>query len=570
METPGKLLQPIRVQPVLMGWVGLALLFTVALHATSLGRPFDYAHAWVSAHFSTMARAFSEHGVVALGGLPIQNNPPLGAEPDAYIHWPPLFPMVLQAAFRLFGESEAVASHVMLVILLGNALLLGAVVTACAGRQAGLAASFALLVMPVTLTYGRLVVHIHLAIMGMLLALLAFLRATGGARIVRGWAALGTVSLGVAVASSWEPVLMCPGLLAATLWRRRPAEVKLAWGYCGVATLVCLGVLGLYVIGAPDLVAELWHTVMYRAGLAPYEPLHPLNPHTLFRTGEYAPNPSRLNLLGLFAARIELAGQLPLIALGWVLVSAWARRQDLGGPTPLAFAALLAPWVLWFTVMFNHACLHEYEMAIAAPPLAAAVGLGAGALLDLGHHPHHHPGQRVARPMALVVLPAVMLFSMAAQVKTTGPQRENRKLIDYARELQVATAPGGVVMVPFNSMIPVYYSKRHVIRGVANDTLAEHVGDRLGELFPEAPVYLAIDPGQRTQFRRALRRYPIVVESSRLVLLAVPYGAEAPQRRKRVGDQQSGTTTRRAMATPGTGEPAATFHAPFRRTPPRE
>lgn len=518
-------MQPIRTRPILMGWVGMALLFTLALHAATLGRPFDSAHAWVSAHFSTMARAYSEHGIAALGGLPIQNNPPLGAKPDAYIHWPPLFPMVLHAVFRLFGESEAVASHLMLVILVANALILGAVVAACAGHQAGLAAAFALLVMPVTVLYGRLVVHLHLAIMGMLLALLAFLRATAGERLARGWAVLGMVALGVAVASSWEPLLMCPGLLAVAFWRRRSSEVMLVLGYCGVAAVTFLGIMALYLASAPDLMAELWHAVRYRAGLTSYEP-HALDPHTLFRTAEYARHPSRLNLLELCAARIALIGQLPTVALGWVLVSAWTRRRCLGGPIPVAFAALMAPWVLWFTVMFNHASLHEYEMAIAAPPLAAAVGLGARALLALGDESRQLLGKRVIWLMALLVLPAVMILTMVAQVQSTGPLDRNRELVAYARELEFATAPGVIVMVPFNSMIPVYYSKRHVIRGVSNDTLVQQVTDRLRELFPESPLYLAIEPRHRPRFRQALRRYAVVAESPRLVLLALPREAQ--------------------------------------------
>jgi hypothetical protein len=69
-------------------------------------------------------------------------------------------------------------------------------------------------------------------------------------------------------------------------------------------------------------------------------------------------------------------------------------------------------------------------------------------------------------------------------------------------------------------MVPVYYSDRHVIRGVVNDALVDHVMPRVRDLFPGAPIYLAIEPGQRRDFRRALRRNPIVAESPRLVLAA--------------------------------------------------
>src|SRR2546426_5404598 len=78
-----------RVPFLLVFWLSVAALLTLIGHLTVLGRPFDNPGAWVSAHFSTMARSFVEHGIVALGGVPIQNNSPLGLEPDAYIHWPP-------------------------------------------------------------------------------------------------------------------------------------------------------------------------------------------------------------------------------------------------------------------------------------------------------------------------------------------------------------------------------------------------------------------------------------------------------------------------------------------------
>src|SRR5687767_12460629 len=85
---------PRNALPWLIFWSCVAVLLTISAHLIMLPRPFDYHHDWVSAHFSTMARSFAEHGVIALRGVPIQNNPPLGLEPDVYLHWPPLFPIV--------------------------------------------------------------------------------------------------------------------------------------------------------------------------------------------------------------------------------------------------------------------------------------------------------------------------------------------------------------------------------------------------------------------------------------------------------------------------------------------
>src|SRR5262245_53730565 len=94
-----------RTLALLVFWLSIAVPLTLSNHFASLGEPFDYIHTQNSSHYSLEARSFAKHGVIALGGVPIRNNPPLGLKPDIYTHWPPLFPIVLSVVFRLFGES---------------------------------------------------------------------------------------------------------------------------------------------------------------------------------------------------------------------------------------------------------------------------------------------------------------------------------------------------------------------------------------------------------------------------------------------------------------------------------
>src|SRR5262249_54956313 len=54
---------------------------------------YNYKHAWLSAHYAVMANAFNTFGLFDLGFVPVQNNPPLTTSPDAYLHWPPLYPV---------------------------------------------------------------------------------------------------------------------------------------------------------------------------------------------------------------------------------------------------------------------------------------------------------------------------------------------------------------------------------------------------------------------------------------------------------------------------------------------
>ena len=61
---------------------------------------------WVSSHFSAMAMQFATHGVLALGGVSIQNMGPLTTSPDAYLNWPPLYPILLSWLVRLAGDGR--------------------------------------------------------------------------------------------------------------------------------------------------------------------------------------------------------------------------------------------------------------------------------------------------------------------------------------------------------------------------------------------------------------------------------------------------------------------------------
>src|SRR5690242_11259203 len=108
-----------NTRALLVFWMTVTVILTLTSHLVSFGRVFDYRHDWISAHFSTIARSFTDYGVISLRGALIQNNSPLGLDPDVYIHWPPLFPIILSFAFRAFGESESVAHGMMLLILLG-------------------------------------------------------------------------------------------------------------------------------------------------------------------------------------------------------------------------------------------------------------------------------------------------------------------------------------------------------------------------------------------------------------------------------------------------------------------
>ena len=515
-----------RASSPLIFWLLAAVLLTIAGHPALWRHPFVYPHAWTSAHFATLARSFAEHGVVALGGVPIQNNAPLGIDPDASLHWPPLFPIVLSLGFQLFGEAEAVAHGLMLAVLMANAVVLYALVKACAGREAGLFAAFAFLVLPVTAKYGHLVIPEHPAILGTLLALLAFIKATGEAPLSRVWATFGAMSLMFATWTAWEPLLASPGVLIAAMWNRSRAQVRLALFYLCAGAGAFVIVIGIYVLQRPDLWTDLWRTIVFRTGVSDFQPTRS-HVHTIVNDALYSrfSMPSWRIVLHTLVSRLELIGQAGTVAIGTTLVIAWVRRgkSDDRGSARLMFGGLLAMWGLWFALMLNHAYIHDMIMLLAAPAAAAALGLCGKLLIDLSDGAREASTRRAVRWGALVVLPAVLLLTLPITIveRFLGVKRGDPD-VSFARAINEATDPGAVIMVRTPSMVPLYYSKRHLLRGVLGDHVVDSVENRMSEEFPGAQAYLALRPLRDIEdFPNALQRLRLVKQSRDLILLAV-------------------------------------------------
>jgi 4-amino-4-deoxy-L-arabinose transferase-like glycosyltransferase len=597
-QTLKGLIKP-RTSVLLVFWLSIAALLTLRNHLAALGEPFDYVHTANGSYFSTEARSFVEHGVIALGGVPIRNNPPLGLTPDINTHWPPLFPIVLSVAFRIFGESESVAHGLMLAILFASSLALYALVNACCGRLEALFAVFASLIMPTTIIYGYIVMPQHLAILCMLLALLGFVKATSAARLHRGWTAFGLVSFAVAILTSWEPLLICPGLLAVAIWQRRPSPIRLALLYSSVGAVVFVGILTTYTLYAPSLARELWGTFLVRMGFTPLKStqFHLETASRDYVYSRYGAFSLRKHLVH-FVEQLSLIGPLATAALGGVLVTGWTRRHsDNDGRVVFLFGGLLSPWFLWFILMRNHAHIHDFMMLLAVPGASAALGLSAVTLLNLtkdssipicrliGHRwllplvvgtiflgmlggefiiAHYRPkpkgllatleissirewqaalmlggiallilrkGVTAVKKITLsdiywgllIILPMVMLVPMIIKIENRlkDPEWANSRIV-YAYDIYANTEPGVIVLSPDRSLAVTYYSKRHVILGIRNDFLVDKAMKQVPNVFPGSLVYLALRPEDLKEFPRSLQRYPVLKQTTHLVLLPVP------------------------------------------------
>jgi hypothetical protein len=493
-------------------WLGAALLLVLTNKVLSLGTPFQYPHAWISAHFAVSARSFANAGVLALRGVPVVNNPPYGNPREGYIHWPPLFPIMLGYAYRCFGDSEITSHAFMLAVLLLNASLVWLLVKRCLGRIAAPVAAAAWLASPVTVAYGHLVWNHHLGLAFGLLSLLSFLNWGPGRS---GWASIGCVSIGLAALTSWEFTLLCPGLLLISLLAHDRGRARLSALYLITCAVAVALLLTDYLLAYPQQLTELVQILKFRLGLSnQYPSILALGAHGVFE------RPSAAHLVRTYAVRhVHWLGVIPLAAIIWALAASSERlrkRADLDGV--YIFAALVSMWWIWFTAFWFHVFIHDCQMALAAPAAALALGWATSAYLSGQRPGPAHPTLR----LLLVALVAVILLipsvkALRAGLSPTG--FETGGLVQFGRDLEEFTSQNSVVLTPIRNEVPLYYSRRHLIREAPGLGSIEPLRAIALKRFPGSPVYFGCLPTPLAKAEAAASKYPVARETPHLLLV---------------------------------------------------
>ena len=447
-------------KPQVLLKLAVVFLFVVTLAVTVVrsietsGRPFDYPHAFVSADVATTARTFSHVGILHLHGVPVDNNPPIGSE-DSYTHWPPLLPLLLSLCYRAFGTSERVAHLLMLCILITTAILVFRLGQRWLGTIGGAIAGFFWLTLPVTLQFGHLVSQQALMTLFMVAAVLAFFNDKN---------ALGAVLLFFGALSSWEIILLVPGLYLASRWHpelRRSARASAIGAGTGVACIAAL-----YLLSSPGLAVDALQAAKFYMGLSPSYS-HTLPPQLSISAGEQI---GRMLLNNVWT--------LGPLGLGAIIQLFTARVHN----RILLLASLATPWLVWCAVMRNHMARHHFEFVIAAP-------LAALALAWMATIPSKNPTPKMAILIGLVGIQALIL---PKPVISDG--YDPAALIRYARGIREFTPPNSIVMAPLISAVPLYYSERHIIRGIDSADMATRELPTIRKEFPASPIYLAVPP----------------------------------------------------------------------------
>ena len=449
-----------------------ALLLTIVWQVAMSPALFTYHHGFVSADVSIAARTFARSGILPLGGVPVNNNSPVSKE-DAYTHWPPLLPIVLSWVFRVLGPSEVSAHLLMLFIQILTAGLIYLTGRDFLGSVGAALSGFFWLTLPVVIHFGHLVVQQALCVL--------FVAATVWLTPRRRLAAACCAFL--AVASSWEALLMIPGFLLVAMRRRdcRPAALLV----CCAAAIAAAAVSLLYGLRDPGLFADTFQTALFRMGLS-HSYSHSMLPHII---EPYAPFGQIVSTVLL--NHLKMLGIFGFASLVLLLFSPPKGML-------LFLAPLACPWLFWTVLMSNHVAAHDFEMLLAAP--AAAIALAWTAT-------------RVRKASVAIAL-LILTLAQPRILGTTGIDVPPDTLLGFAHDLRASTPSGSVIISPLISVVPVWYSDRHVVRNISDEESLQVVLPVVKKRFPDSPIYLAAPRELAGSFRKRSERSAI----DRLVL----------------------------------------------------
>jgi hypothetical protein len=505
--------------------VGLALVIAVAVtlvqHVVTLPRPFTYDHAWGATGALIEARAFRNDGILHLRMVPIQNNPPLGSAPDAYVHWPPLLAIILTFWSEVFGESETSTHAFTLVVYILDTVALFWMLAMLLDRFAALFGALVWLCLPVTLKYSHVILNETIALPLIALSIGAFSAAFHPKSRRLFWTCIGVIATVLATLYTWEAVLVPVGLLLGAFLSRDSQQRRLAISYLGAACATVIAVFIWYGLAYPDRTFDTFHTLLYRIGLSKTYSADPL------QNLERLPPLSAYTIMKMDASHlIRLAGPLGLLPLAYFLLTVGERWRQ--RPFPSSFytilCALLFVPLFWFTIFSKHLAIHEFEILLLVPAMLLAVAWGAVELMRFLYR--DDTGIPKLRFWALAVIgPFVLLIPLLQEVERTVTLRHNPEhllqvlepnpeimtpdeWVEFGRAIRSQTVADAVVVTPEIHRVPMYYSLRHTIGGVASDGELSKVLPKIRHDFQGYPLYLALYTRDRNRFPEALASHP--------------------------------------------------------------
>jgi hypothetical protein len=515
-------------------WLALATLALIALYARLLHLSFDGDfQGWASASCMTMAHSFNQLGAFHTHFVPIQNNLPLGSDPDVYLHWPPLFPLLLSFVTRTLGDQESSGRLFALTITLATGCIVVAIARRLYGARTALLSGFFFLTARATFEGGRAILHQPLAMLFGSAIVLCFLFAvdvpsspTQRPALHRTiFAALGLVATILTVLSAWDPIFIPLGLLLASIYLRRRPAIRLAALYLFSAVVTFFVVQADYILSYPALFKNQFATIAYRAGIR-FNGDSSMRLHTIVDRVHYGLN--QLSFVGTYSHALRWIFQdfssFALLA-AFLFLALWLqsnRRQN--DAAIYVIGGLCLPWLLFYVLMRNYVAVHPFALVLGAPFLAIASGLVLDRiweLLNTTDNPIGN-GRRYLLQVMVIVLPLLTIYPLLINVRDAKLPFEPPLFQDFSTLIQNNTPSNAVTLSATESAIPIYYSDRHIVRGIATPDLLRLAIPQARAAFPGSPLFFALQDTDRVPFFHALPHFIVVARQGDSTLYAIP------------------------------------------------
>jgi 4-amino-4-deoxy-L-arabinose transferase-like glycosyltransferase len=501
----------------------LILTLAVSLH------DFSYYYGFASAHFATIARAFSQHGIFSSGGIPIENNDPITTEPDTYLHFPPFYFYALSIVIDIFSDSIRAMHFFMAIILIATAVIVWRICRHFLSPEASVFAAAAYLLMPTTLRYGLTLLTVNLALFELVLGLFFLqrhvrLRAIGRPRHLD--LAISAFAFFFACLTSWEVYLAIPGIALAILLDRK-RELLPALAIWTAAAVVALGLfLSLYIRNDPQFAQDLWSIAAYRAGLGAYTPL-PTRLHPV--EWGVATSPALLSFGSLMSVNLfRLVRFLGTHGIVGLIVFFAALVDPRSGPERQAIPRIVllplaAVWLGWEALMQEHYSAHEYQMILSTPVAAIGLAIAYFHVERQATLAEDNPMRRGRSALLKLALLCAMLLSGAdaAEITYRGATVEAQD-VAFGQAIKDAVPPGAIVLTNLESMAPVYASERHLIREMRDGAELHQRLPAIRNLCRSCSLYLAISPGSAEKFREIQQLGIPILSNETAIIIKLP------------------------------------------------
>ena len=521
-------------------WLAVAAIALIALYARLLRVSFDGDYqGWASASCMTMAHAFNQLGAIHLHFVPIQNNLPLGSDPDVYLHWPPLFPLLLSIVTRILGDHESSGRLFALAITLATTCVVIAIARRLYGTRIALLSGFFFLTARATYEGGRAILHQPLAMFFGSATVLLFLfavdipssaipsTAPNSTSRKRLFALLGLLATIGTVLTAWDPIFIPLGILLSSIYLRRHDAIRLAGLYFLADILTFVAVQADYILAYPALFKNQFATIAFRAGLK-FNVESSLRLHTIVDSVHYTT--SQLSFIGTYSHALrwlfEDFGTFTLLA-PFLFFALWLqpnRRQNT--PAVYLLGGLGLPWLVFYAIMRNYVSIHPFALVLGAPFLAITSGFVLDRIWDrLYTATVADNNRRYLLRVMLVIFPLLTLYSLFMAVRNAKIPYEAPQFQYLSAIIQHNTPPNAVTLSSAESAVPIYYSDRHIVRGIVTPDLLRLAIPQARAAFPGSPLFFAIQDTpdiDRASFAETLQQFTPIAHQGDSTLYAIP------------------------------------------------